>query len=240
MFENEGTVKRLIKRVWIHGWMMFAGKKGVGKVATRFATWLAPPHKAQIPLANMNRKGYFAPTAVFHHSDLELGKNAYVGDRVILYQARMGGSLSLGDRVYILRDCVLETGIGGCLSIGEGTWIHPRCQINAYKGSIKIGRKVQIAPNCAFYSYDHGFMPGEAINAQPLYTKGDINIGDEVWFGVGVIVLSGVTIGRGAVIGAGSLVTRDIPPECVAVGVPARVVKKRGEVGSVFRGRDGL
>jgi len=54
-------------------------------------------------------------------------------------------------------------------------------------------------------------------------------IDDDVWLGAGVIVLNGVTIGRGAVIGAGAVVTKDVPPYSVAVGVPAVVVRRRGE-----------
>jgi acetyltransferase-like isoleucine patch superfamily enzyme len=84
-----------------------------------------------------------------------------------------------------------------------------------------------IAPNCAFYPYDHGILPGKPIREQPLETKGDIIVGDEAWLAFGVIVLSGVKIGSGAVIGAGSVVTSDIPDGAIAVGAPARVVKMR-------------
>ena len=62
---------------------------------------------------------------------------------------------------------------------------------------------------------------------QPLASKGPIVIEDDAWLGLGVIVLDGVTIGRGAVIGAGAVVTGDVPPYAIAVGVPARVVGSR-------------
>ena len=86
---------------------------------------------------------------------------------------------------------------------------------------------MQIAPNCAFYPYNHGIEPGKLIQEQPLYSKGDIIVGDDAWLGFGVIVLDGVRIGKGAVVGAGSVVTEDIPDGGIAVGVPARVVKMR-------------
>ena len=95
------------------------------------------------------------------------------------------------------------------------------------RGIHPIGNVVDIAPNCAFYSYDHGFAPDRPIREQPLKTKGDIVIEDEVWIGVGVIVLNGVRIGKGAVIAAGSVVVKDIPKYAIAVGAPARVVKMR-------------
>jgi acetyltransferase-like isoleucine patch superfamily enzyme len=97
--------------------------------------------------------------------------------------------------------------------------------LSAYKGSIIIGRGVEIAPNCAFYPYNHGIEPGEPISRQPLQTKGDIIIGDNAWLGFGVIVLDNVKIGKGSVIGAGSVVTHDIPDGSIAVGVPARVIR---------------
>ena len=102
--------------------------------------------------------------------------------------------------------------------------------MSAYKGSVHIGCDVQIAPSCAFYPYDHGILPGELIRRQPLQTHGGITIDDDAWLGVGVIVLDGVRIGKGAVIGAGSVVTRDIPDGAIAVGVPAKVLKGRSEL----------
>ncbi len=62
----------------------------------------------------------------------------------------------LGDRVHLHNDTIVETGMGGSLQIGRDTHVQARCQFSAYLGSIRIGDNVQIAPNCAFYPYDHG------------------------------------------------------------------------------------
>ena len=221
------------KRKWTAYWMRYAGLSRMGRFATRCATLFGPPHKASYKLANLNPKGYIAPSVIIYHSDLQLGKHILIGDRVVIYQAEDGGPVQLGDRVGILRDTAIETGFGGSVSIGRSTWIHPRGQVNAYVGSIHIGSGVDIAPNCAFYAYDHGFAPDKTVREQPLQTKGDIVIGDNAWLGVGVIVLSGVKIGNGAVIGAGSVVTRDIPDNAIAFGVPAQVIKMRSELASI-------
>ncbi|MGI0013752.1 MAG: acyltransferase [Nitrososphaera sp.] len=199
-------------------------------MATFLATWFAPPHKARTYLATMTPRGYVAPNAVTYHKKLKLGLNVFIDDRVVIFQRKRGGFIELGDQVYVFRDTIMETGEGACLTIGAGSSIHPRCSLHANVASIHIGCGVLIGPNSAIYSYDHAFGPDENIRTQPLTTKGDVYIGDDSWLGFGVIVLSGVRIGRGVVIGAGSVVTHDIPEDSVAVGVPARVVKTRCDV----------
>jgi acetyltransferase-like isoleucine patch superfamily enzyme len=153
----------------------------------------------------------------------------FIDDRVLIYQDLNGGEVKLERNVQIYRDTILQTGAGGSITIGARTTIQPRCQFSAHKGSIQIGADVQIAPNCSFYPYDHGIAPDELIKNQPLQTRGGIVIEDDAWLGVGVIVLDGVRIGKGAVVGAGSVVTRNIEDGAVAVGSPARVTKIRGE-----------
>jgi acetyltransferase-like isoleucine patch superfamily enzyme len=218
------------ERKWIHFWMRFAGLSPMGRLATRLAVLLAYPHKARVYLAGMNPKGFISPAAVIHHRQLQLGKNIFMDDRVVIFQRETGGPIKLGDRVYLFRDTILETGEGARIEIGDEASIHPRCQINAYKSSIIIGQGVMLAPSCALYSYDHGILPAQPIREQPLGSKGDITIGDEAWLSFGVIVLGGVKIGNGAVIAAGSVVTHDIPNEAVAAGNPARVIKFRSQI----------
>jgi acetyltransferase-like isoleucine patch superfamily enzyme len=89
---------------------------------------------------------------------------------------------------------------------------------------------VSIAPYCAFYPYDHGIIPDLPIRQQPLRSRGGIVIEDEAWLGVGVIVLDGVRIGHGAVVGAGSVVTHDVPDGAVVHGFPARVLMMRSDL----------
>jgi acetyltransferase-like isoleucine patch superfamily enzyme len=210
--------------------MRYAGLGPLGRVASRLAACSSPPFYGRQHLAKLNRDGFVSPSATIHHRDLHLNTGVFIDDRVLIYQDRDGGPVELDSNVLIYRDSIIQTGAGGSVTIGEWSSLQPRCQLSAYKGSIQIGCEVQIAPNCAFYPYDHGFASGELIRRQPLQTKGDIVIENDAWLGVGVIVLDGVRIGEGAVVGAGSVVTRDIPDNAIAVGAPARVVKMRNEV----------
>lgn len=96
-------------------------------------------------------------------------------------------------------------------------------------GPIKIGDNVMIAPNARLYTATHD-EDALARRSWDVYGKA-ITIGDDVWIGGGAIICPGVTIGARSIIGAGAVVTRDIPADSVAVGNPARVIRqvKRSE-----------
>lgn len=159
-----------------------------------------------------------------------MGRRVFIDDRVTIFRERDGGEVEIGDGSALFRECSVLTGSGGSVHIGARTMIQPRCQLSGYAERIVIGNDVDIAPNCAFYPYDHGTGAGTLIRKQPLVSKGPIIVGDGAWLGFGVIVLSGVHIGKGAVIGAGSVVLSDVPDNAIAVGSPARVVSYRAPV----------
>ncbi len=89
---------------------------------------------------------------------------------------------------------------------------------------VTFGENVFIGPNCGFYTAEHP-LDAETRNAGLEYAK-PIKVGNNVWFGGNVTVVSGVTIGDNVVIGAGSVVVKDIPSNVVAVGNPCRVIKQ--------------
>ena len=224
-------LKGLLCELWMRFWMIFAGIGFWGRMASRLAACLAPPYHDRRVLAWMNRKGYVSARATIQHKSLRLGDHVFIDDGVVIYQGYQGGpggEVSLGRCVSLSRDVIVQTGDGGKVVIGESTFIQPRCIIAAYRGSVLIGRGVEIAANCAFYPFNHGVATGIPIPEQPLTSSGNIIIGNDAWLGTGVIILDGVTIGDGAVIGAGSVVTRDIPSNAIAYGMPAKVIKMRG------------
>ena len=209
--------------------MRFASPNQLGRVATFFA-WLATPgHKGLVQLSNMNRHGFIHPFASVSHSRLTIGANVFIDNNVTIYESNGDGSIHLNNRVRVMKGSILETGDGGSIVVGEHTWLHPNSHLFAFKESIFIGEKALIAANCAFYPHNHEVEPGMVIFDQPCCSRGGIVIEDGTWLGTGVTVLGGVTIGEGAVVGAGSVVTKDIPANAIAAGIPAKVIKYRGQ-----------
>ncbi|MBO4378987.1 MAG: hypothetical protein IK133_04375 [Clostridia bacterium] len=112
------------------------------------------------------------------------------------------------------------------VSVGDGTTVNRGCRILAshyYKDvEITIGKHCAVAPEVCFLASQHDYHDLTLPD-----TAASIHVGDYVWIGARSVILPGITIGEGAIIGANSVVTHDIPPYTVAVGVPARVIKER-------------
>lgn len=120
-------------------------------------------------------------------------------------------------------------GPGACIEIGAGTQLSGT-SITARSTAVRLGRQVLVAPNCVIVDSDfHAPWPPEARATEPgLERDAPVTIGDHAWIGMQSIILKGVTVGEGALVGAGSVVTSDIPPRCLAAGAPARVVRRLG------------
>jgi len=214
-------------RSWRMRWLRRSGTGRLGRLAAGFAAWGTTPYHGRAFLADMTTLGFIASRASVSHHALRLGKHVYLGDDVIISGTLDGGEVRLDDRVQLYGDTFVETGMGAKVRIGQSTHIQPGCHIHAILSDVTIGKSVEIAADCAFYSYNHGMAIGLPIMEQPLESKGGISIGDGAWLGHRVTVLQSVTIGAGAVIAAGSVVTRDIPENAIAAGVPAKVINHR-------------
>ena len=112
---------------------------------------------------------------------------------------------------------------GTGIHLGENVFINYNC-VMLDSAAITIGDNVFIGPNCAFYTPFHPMNYKE--RRLPQEQASPIQIGDDSWLGGNVVVCPGVCIGKRCIIAAGSVVTKDIPDDCMAAGVPA-VIKKR-------------
>lgn len=147
--------------------------------------------------------------------DVSFGDDVYVAGSAGVFCSR----LILGDRVYIGGNAYVT----GELEAGADSTINPFAVV---RGRITLGVAVRIGAYSSLLAFNHGFAPDQPVFTQPHTSRG-IVVGDDVWIGSNVTVLDGVGIGAHAVIGAGAVVTKDIPDWGVAVGNPARVVRDR-------------
>lgn len=156
-----------------------------------------------------------------------LGDNVSIGAYAKLSN-RGHGSIEIGDNTHIDDFVVLETRRGGSIKIGSNSGINAFSVVYG-AGGVTIGNNTRIASHTVIVASNHMFDDRTKNIYEQGVSKKGIVIGNDVWVGAGVRILDGVHIGDHSVIGAGSVVTRDIPENSVAVGVPARVMRSRGE-----------
>lgn len=130
-----------------------------------------------------------------------------------------GTNISFDDNVEVRNRTKFPSYVGNNTSINRNSVL---------RGYFKIGQNVAIAPNCTIIGGNHNFSQLDIpIKQQGVNTRGGVIIEDDVWIGANCVILDGVTIGTGSVIGAGSIVTKSIPPFSIAVGNPCKVIKSR-------------
>jgi acetyltransferase-like isoleucine patch superfamily enzyme len=134
-------------------------------------------------------------------------------------------NIKLGKRCRLGMEVELRTVEAGRIHIGEDTRLNRGCTLTSY-AQIRIDDFTIIGEFVSIRDANHGLKRGEPMRYQP-HTCKPILIGRDVWIGRGSCILPGVTIGEGAVIGANSVVTRDVPDFAIAGGVPAKVIKMR-------------
>lgn len=166
--------------------------------------------------------------ALRHPARITLGDQVAIDDYVLIDASGPKGSkVALGDQVIVSRACVIQ-GKSGPLTIGARTDIGCNTIITSPAAGIQIGQAVLIAGNC--YIGGSRYIADRldiSMMDQGIYSKGPVVIEDGCWLGAGVTILDGVRIGRGSIVGAGAVVTKDLPEYSVATGVPAQVVRVR-------------
>lgn len=165
----------------------------------------------------LSRLRYIARSMQFERA----GPGCVMGARVHFYGSPR---VSIG-KASGLRDDVKLHG-PGAIEIGSGSSINDRTRVVALN-RVTIGDDVMIAPDCYIIDVDHHFGDVARPITQQGYDIAPVVIGDGAWLGAKVIVTKGVNIGRHAVIGAGSVVTKDIPDYAIAGGCPAKIIRVR-------------
>ncbi len=163
--------------------------------------------------------------------NLEVGKDFIIEDYAEInclskQKIKIGNRVTIG-KYAIIRPSNLYGGeIGEGLKIGNNSNIGPYSYIGC-SGFIEIGNNVLISPRVSIYAENHVFIHTNHPIKEQGVTKQFVKIEDDCWIASNSIILAGVTIGKGSVIAAGSVVTKDIPPFSVVAGVPAKVIKSR-------------
>ncbi|RLB48852.1 MAG: transferase [Deltaproteobacteria bacterium] len=165
-------------------------------------------------------------TGRFASPDLaELGPGCILEEGVLIFHPE---NVFLGEDVYVGHQTILKGYYKNQLRIGDETWIGQQCFFHS-AGGLEIGARVGIGPGVRIITSAHG----ESGRATPILFSpvelAKVVIEDDADIGTSAVILPGVRIGKGAQIGAGAVVTRDVPAYAVAAGSPARVIRERPE-----------
>jgi maltose O-acetyltransferase len=136
-----------------------------------------------------------------------------------LFLKKIGKGFFIDGGVYVRYPS--KVSLGDYVSINRGCQLYPSWG-KVSKGIITLGNHVRVGPSCAFFAAGH-----DSRDIGLSATNGAITIGDHVWIGGNSTILQGVTIGEGAIVAAGSVVTKDVEPYTIVGGVPAKFIKPR-------------
>lgn len=135
-------------------------------------------------------------------------------------------NIEIGDNVSIMRHCSLYADTG-LVRIGSNFSMNANSSIDANGGEIQIGDNVLVAQNVVFRAADHCFETLEKPIREQGHKRGSIVVGNDCWIAANVVVTRNVTIGERSIVGAGSVLTKDVAPFSIVGGVPAKLIKTR-------------
>lgn len=186
--------------------------------------WLLSPSK----IPNVGAGCRIHPMARFegHTDNIRLGSGVTVDAFATLY-CHQEGSIEIGDGTFIGGGVLLHTGKRrGSISIGKHSTVQTYSIVYGH-GGCRIGDGVRIAAHNVFIPANHRF----GDTSRPMYEQGLDMIGivveDDVWIGTGTAILDGLTIAKGAIVAAGSVVNADVPPMSIVGGIPAKPIGER-------------
>ena len=152
------------------------------------------------------------------------GQNVYIGKHCSLKGKR---HITLEDSGTVRPYTQIWSGVGGTVRIGKGSEIGERCRISI-ANSLDIGEQVLLSPNVYITDCDHEYrnIDVSVINQGIVQRGQKVSIGGGSYIGINAVIVGNVKIGNHCVIGANSVVTKDVPDYCVAVGSPAKILKR--------------
>jgi acetyltransferase-like isoleucine patch superfamily enzyme len=156
-----------------------------------------------------------------------IGDDVVIEKGVLVFEAE---HITIGSNVYVGHYAILRGYEQNELSIGDDTWLGQFCYINS-AGGVKIGSRVGIGPGVKIMSSKHGEEGRDVPILMCDLEFAQVVLEDDCDIGMGAIILPGVTVGKGSQVGAGAVVTKDVPPYAIVAGVPARVIGERPESG---------
>jgi len=159
---------------------------------------------------------------------LRLDRSCYIGPCVSLgpdNRAALGGTVEVADSCEVNQGVELNP-FGGSIRIARRVWLGPYVVIYGH-GGVEIGDQTLISMHVSILSSDHAIPERAKLIRHCRDALKPTKIGKDVWVGANAVILGGVTIGDGCVVGAGAVVTKDLPAYSVAMGVPARIVRSR-------------
>lgn len=139
------------------------------------------------------------------------------------HQVALGRKCLIEHLVYFHYDGIYSD--GPSIIIGDNCFVGCGCEFNI-SSYLRIGNNCLIASGTRFIDHNHGITVGALIGDQPR-VSGAITVESDVWIGANCIILKGIHIGQGSIIGAGSVVTKSVPPYSIVAGVPARLIRRR-------------
>ena len=172
---------------------------------------------------------------------------AYLLLRFLAFKLRYGRRLQTDGLAFICPRVKLEIKPGATLHLGRWSWLGNGTKVRVHEGEVRVGAKTVLGQECTisayqhvsigrecivadrvmFIDFDHGVVDVERpIREQGIY-KRDVRVGHNVWLGYGACVLRGCAVGDNAIVGTNSVVTRDLPENAVAAGIPAKVLRMR-------------
>lgn len=155
----------------------------------------------------------------------DINYSVRIGKNALFFQSKKR-AIKIGKNTVIGSGVNIKAGFKGEISIGKDSLVDDYSFIAAHK-SIAIGNRTLISGSCYIVDFNHKYPLSEHdVLDENAYSEKSVKIGSNVWIGAHVVILPGVSIGDGAVIGAGSIATKSIPAYSVAVGNPAKIIRR--------------